>query len=171
MTGYLHLIIFSLAISASSCSAVAKPEYNDTIEVYEQFSGLQDMMDRYPDQLLVVNFWATSCPPCLKEMPHFNELESRMGGDDLKIILVSLDRAKDLDSRVYPFVKKLGIIPEVVLLEDQNYSKWTEKIDPSWYGALPATVIIHGGKRKFRFGAYLDYDELIGDVLEVMEGQ
>lgn len=60
-----------------------------------------------------------------------------------------------------------NILPEVVLLEDQNYSKWTEKIAPSWYGALPATVIINGEKRNFRFGAYETYSDLEKDIKEL----
>ena len=49
--------------------------YNEEIEVFKTFSELQSIIDAEKDQLLVINFWATSCPPCIKEMPHFNKLE------------------------------------------------------------------------------------------------
>jgi thiol-disulfide isomerase/thioredoxin len=115
-----------------SCSG-ENQDFNTHIEVLEEFASLGKMMESEKDKILVVNFWATSCPPCLKEMPHFNELEKEYSDRGVKIILASLDRARDLESRVYPFVKRLNILPEVVVLEDQNYSSWTEMIDPSWY--------------------------------------
>ena len=146
----------------------AETNYNDTIEVFEQFADLQSVIDSDTDKLWVINFWATSCAPCIKEMPHFNELENAYRDKDLKILLVSLDRINLLEPRVYAFVEKHKIIPEVALLEDQNYSAWTEKIDTTWYGALPATLIINGEQRKFRFGSYESYEELLSDVKEIM---
>lgn len=62
MTGYVHFFIISLTISLSACNTVFVPGHNDTIEVVEKFSDLQEMLDRERDKLLVVNFWATSCP-------------------------------------------------------------------------------------------------------------
>ena len=139
-------------------------EYNSTVEVLENYAALEEILDQYQDKILVINFWATTCPPCLKEMPHFNELERNNTDEKIKLLLISLDREKDLNSRVYPFVKRMSILGEVKLLADQNYSAWTEKIDTSWYGALPATLIRNGDSTKFRFGAYESYDDLEMDV-------
>lgn len=132
--------------------------------MYYDFSELQTVIDANSDKTLVLNFWATTCGPCIKEMPHFNTLLQSSDEADLNILLVSLDRATELDSKVQPFVERFQIAPDVAILEDQNYSAWTEKIDTSWYGALPATLIIKGGKRSFRFGAYESYEELLQDV-------
>lgn len=158
-------MFFSLPFIPSCQSSVVP--HNDTIDVIETFSELQTILDRHTDETLVVNFWATTCPPCIKEMPHFNEMEKERGAKDVKIYLVSLDRVKDLDKRVYPFVKKHALLPEVMVLGDQNYSAWTDDIDPSWYGALPATLIKRGESRKFKFGAYESYEELRDDVSEI----
>tara|TARA_R110000868_G_scaffold140773_3_gene356767 strand:+ start:266 stop:511 length:246 start_codon:yes stop_codon:yes gene_type:complete len=80
-----------------------------------------------------------------------------------------LDDVTQLESRIYPFVKKHGIVQEVMILKDQNYSKWTEKIDESWYGALPATLIIKGKKRDFRFESYETYEALKSDVDAILD--
>ena len=117
---------------------------------------------------MIVNFWATSCPPCLREMPHFGKLEEEYGSK-LKVLLVSLDKVDLLESRVYPFVEKYKITPEVAVLQDPNYSAWTDEIDSSWYGALPATIMIKGKERNFRFGSYESYEELQADVDSFME--
>ena len=146
-----------------ACTAPAK-DYNENIEVLELFSDLQSIIDAQESEVLLLNFWATTCPPCLKEMPHFNQLAAENTDDKIKVLLVSTDRARDLDSRVYPFVKRLEIKPEVLLMKDQNYSNWTEKIDSSWYGALPATLIIKGDQRNFKFGSYESLEELQADI-------
>lgn len=164
----LQILIFSIFSILVSCQ-LKETGYNDTIEVLEQFSDLQSIIDSDKNTLWVINFWATSCPPCLKEMPHFKELEKEFQNKNVKILLISLDQVKHLESRVYPFVKKYKIVPEVALLEDQNYSAWTDKIDSTWYGALPATVIIKGENKKFRFGIYQSYKELLDDVNKINE--
>ncbi len=162
-----RILTFTFLVLISSCSH-KEVEYNSSIETLKQFSDLQSMMDAEKDKVLIVNFWATTCPPCIKEMPHFNKLNEESRNKNLKILLVSLDAVKDLDSRVYPFVDKHKIVPEVAVLEDQNYSAWTDKVDESWYGALPATLIVKGDKRKFRFGLYETYEDLQGDVDEFL---
>ena len=151
---------FILLLSCNSKEA----GYNDTIEILDQFSELQTIIDSKDHDVLVLNFWATSCPPCLKEMPHFNRLESEYRNKKVRILLVSLDMVAQLKPRIYPFVEKFGIIPEVVVLKDQNYTGWTDKIHDTWFGALPATLIIKGEKRNFRFGSYQTYEELQSDV-------
>lgn len=166
----LNLTVWFFALLALQLSCKPKEiNPNSVIEIIEQFSELQTIIDAEKHKLLVVNFWATSCPPCIKEMTHFNRLESEYSDTDFRILLVSLDRAKDLESRVYPFVKKHNIVPEVVILEDQNYSNWTEKIDTSWYGALPATILLKGDRKKFRFGMYKTYEDLKTDINEVLQ--
>ena len=157
MKKYLFILLVGLF---TACQTMVN--HNETIEVIDQFDNLQARFDAEPEQLWVVNFWATSCAPCIKEMPLFQQLEE--DNKEVKILLVSLDKAKELHNRVYPFVQKHGITSEVIILGDQNYSYWTEKIDVSWYGALPATIIFKGNQRAFRFGEYESYEELEADV-------
>ncbi|MEE9439755.1 MAG: redoxin domain-containing protein [Saprospiraceae bacterium] len=157
------LIYFIVLLIGSSCNQ-SKINVNDTIEVLNNFSELQSIIDSNSDKVMVVNFWATSCPPCLKEMPHFVDLQKSYDKNEVKFLLVSLDKVRDLDKRVLPFVKKHNITPEVAILGDDNYSAWTDKIDPSWYGALPATIIIRGDEKKFKFGMYESMQELKTDI-------
>jgi len=43
---------------------------------------------------------------------------------------------------------------------DDDFSAWSDKIDPSWFRALPAILIINGNKRHFKFGMYESKEEL-----------
>ena len=159
-TGFLMLMF--------SCKPI-EIDPNATIEVLETFSELQAMIDDEGHEVIVLNFWSTTCAPCLKEMPHFNELEAAYPDKKVKILLVNLEKSKRLDTHIYPFVEKLGIIPEVVVLTDPNYNVWTDEIDTSWYGALPATLILKGDQRNFRFGSYKTFEELRSDVDDLLE--
>jgi len=121
---------------------------NDQIEVVN-FQQLETLLSEQKEEVLVVNFWATWCKPCVEEMPYFEEVHDSLGGDDLKVILVSLDFPGKLESQLIPFVKDRGIEPQVILLDDPHENDWIPKVDPTWSGAIPATLFIKQGKRKF----------------------
>ena len=166
MKQFLSLFIFMMLIIISSCQEKAKTGHSN-VEVFNQFSDLDNVIQAHSDKILVLNFWATTCPPCIKEMPHFNELRDQFSQDELEIWLVSLDNLRRLEDKVYPFVLKYNLKPNVGLLADENYSYWTEKIDSSWMGALPATLIKYGDSTSFKFGAYETYAELLEDVKKI----
>lgn len=161
--------LFLVLIFAFLSCNIKSPEKNDVIEIIEDFSLLQERLDSDTTKTWVVNFWATTCPPCIREMPHFKELQAQHNTDDIKVLLVSLDSPRSHEKRVVPFIKKHNIIPEVMHLTDDNFSAWTDKIDPSWFGALPATLIINGKKRHFKFGMYESKEEL-DDAVSSVQG-
>ena len=112
--------------------------------------ALQEIIQSDSDQVKVINFWATWCAPCIKELPLFQQLhEDRQ---DVKVTLVSMDL--DLDpnpEKVYKFITRKNISAEVVILDEQNPNDWIDKIEKDWSGALPATIVINTktGKKKF----------------------
>ena len=48
-------------------------------------------------QVVLVNLWATWCPPCVKEMPTLAALQAARGGDDFRVLAVSVDRVPDAE--------------------------------------------------------------------------
>jgi len=106
--------------------------------------------DRNPG-ILVINFWATWCRPCLEELPYFEALRENPSFSQVEVILVSLDFVSDLETRVFNFIEKRKIESTVLLLDNTDYNSWIDKVDPSWSGAIPATLIINGptGERLF----------------------
>ena len=125
----------------------AEPE-NEQIEVVN-FEGLETLLEKQAEDVLVVNFWATWCKPCVEEMPYFEEVHDSLGGEDLKVILVSLDFPSKLESQLIPFVKERGLEPQVVLLDDPHENDWIPKVDSTWSGAIPATLFLKDRERKF----------------------
>lgn len=95
------------------------------------------------DTLYIVNFWATWCGPCVKELPEFEKLRKAYEGKPVKIILVSLDFKEEYEKRIPWFIKKKELKHEVVWLNETNANTFIPKIEPSWQGSIPATLIIN----------------------------
>lgn len=111
--------------------------------------GIELLTKQYNDTTYVVNFWATWCSPCVKEIGYFEELHRKAGDSKLKVILVSLDFPNQVERRVLPFLKEKEITATVMLVTDLNYNGWIDLVDPSWSGALPATLIYNRDSRVF----------------------
>ncbi len=111
------------------------------------------------DTTYVINFWATWCAPCIKELPYFEQIHTKYASQRVKVILVSLDFKNQIESRVIPFVRQRNIQSEVLVLSDPDANAWINKVDPNWSGALPATIVMKGDKREFHEKAFSS-DEL-----------
>lgn len=110
---------------------------------------LNERVKNGKDSTYVVNFWATWCAPCIKELPHFEKLQADYKSDKLKVLLVSVDFKSKLTSAVVPFVKRKNLKNEVFLLNESSPQEYIDRVDPSWSGSIPATLFIKGDKRKF----------------------
>lgn len=114
-----------------------------------KFDGLQKILDTKSNQIQVINFWATWCAPCIKELPLLEKLNAE-NDFNAKITLINLDYADKVD-KVDAFITRKNIRSEVLLLDEIDYNSWIEKVDKGWSGAIPATLIFDPktGKRKF----------------------
>ncbi len=127
---------------------------------------LQNLI-RQAGPIKVINFWATWCGPCVKEMPLLEKLNHE--DKSVKVILVSMDYDLDPDpSKVKKFIDRKKILSQVVILAEENPNDWIEKIDKNWSGALPSTLVVNpnSGKRKFIQGELKegDLEKLIQEV-------
>jgi thiol-disulfide isomerase/thioredoxin len=103
------------------------------------------------DTVYIINFWATWCAPCVQELPEFNTLQERYAQQPVKVLLVSLDFKEDHTFRLEGFIAKKHLEPEVVWLSDTDPNVFIPKIEPSWEGSIPATVIVAPGKQFKKF--------------------
>lgn len=116
--------------------------------------GLDDLesrLDNGSDTTYVVNFWATWCGPCVKELPYFEALEKANHGKKFKVLLVSLDFVNQLESKVVPFLERKKLISEVVLMDEDRPNKWIPRVSEKWTGALPATLFVNTQKKTRHF--------------------
>lgn len=109
---------------------------------------LQKRLARPSDTTYVVNFWATWCAPCIKELPYFEQANTTYKNQKVKVLLVSMDYASQLDKKVKPFVLKRNLKSEVLLLNEPDPNTWIDKIEPKWTGSIPFTLMVNNAKKK-----------------------
>jgi len=124
------------------------------------YQKLQRLLHQKSETVQVVNFWATWCAPCIKEIPYFEELNKM---DSVEVLLVSLDFPKHKQKRLIPFVEKHKLQSKVVHLEDEDENYWINEISTTWSGALPATLIYNENRRRF-YEQSFSKDELFKEV-------
>ncbi len=152
-----NLLFISLCLTLLVSCKSEKPEtaldtsnFKEVKEVATiDFSGLEPMLHRNDDKIYVVNFWATWCLPCVKELPYFERANQKYKDDNVEVILVSLDFPKQKETRLIPFINKKKLQSEVIHFDDVNEQVWIAKISEDWGGAIPATLIYSKDKRKF----------------------
>jgi thiol-disulfide isomerase/thioredoxin len=110
------------------------------------YQELHPLLNQKGNKTYVVNFWATWCAPCIKELPYFEELNNNK---NIEVILVSLDFPKHKEKRLLPFIKKQQLSSRVILLDDDDENFWINDISSTWSGALPATLIYTQNRRGF----------------------
>jgi thiol-disulfide isomerase/thioredoxin len=122
---------------------------------------LLTILNNKSDSLLVLNFWATWCKPCVEEMQEFLRLEQELENKKVRFVYLSLDFKKDFEAKLVPFVNKRKMMSDVFLLDEPDYDAWINIVDPTWQGSIPATLFLtpNAENRHFHEGQ-LSYPEL-----------
>ena len=115
------------------------------------YDALKPLLNQKGDRVYVVNFWATWCAPCIKELPYFEKLNAR---PEVEVLLVSLDFPQLKEKRLLPFVAKHQLQSKVIHLNDTRENYWINAISKDWSGALPATIIYNQQRREFYEGEF-----------------
>ncbi|MBF4491297.1 redoxin domain-containing protein [Flavobacterium sp. MR2016-29] len=150
----LFVYLFLLVIFSGS-------SYSQNVKLIN-VDQLYERIKNGKDSTYVVNFWATWCAPCIKELPHFEKLKSEFKTEKLAVLLVSVDFKSKLSTSVIPFVKRKNLKNEVFLLNESSPQEYIDRIDPSWSGSIPATIFIKGDKRKF-VETEFTYEQLLNE--------
>ncbi len=142
-------IIMLLLISLVSITKVT----GQKIE-YFKVPELTKLLNNKDNKLLVVNFWATWCQPCIVELPNFEKVAKSYDASKVRFILVSLDFPSEINKRLLPFLKKNKITLDVAVMTDVDYNSWIDLVDPRWQGEIPATLFLNNvsNKRYFHMG-------------------
>ncbi len=149
-------ILFTLVLMActylANCQEIPKWKITDVEKLMASGNG----------DILIINFWATFCKPCVAEIPSFIKIADKYKDDHVKLTLVSLDLPSYYPARIRSFAKKHRFNSNITWLNETNADYFCPKIDTTWSGSIPATLIVNTktGFRKFFEG------EIEADTLE-----
>jgi peroxiredoxin len=149
-------IILVLAAGSFAC-AQTKPETEPVPAPDFSIKDLQGnplSLAAYKGKVLVINFWATWCPPCRREIPDFIAAYKELKGEGLEIIGVSVD---DMTAPVLlDWTRKMGINYPIALATPEILTAY----EPGEY--IPATIIVdRKGLIRFRQAEMMDKDKLV----------
>jgi len=84
---------------------------------WESFEGKPEKLADFKGKVVVLDFWATYCPPCLEEIPHLVELQNQYGAENLQVIGLHVGGEED-SPKVPAFVERLKINYALAYPED-----------------------------------------------------
>lgn len=122
-------------------------------------AGVPRTLAEYRGKVVLLNFWASWCPPCLREMPSLERLRVKMAGRPLAI--VALDSAETADE-VSAYLARMQLGFPILLDPDgSNTRRWK-------VFALPTTFLLDAeGRIRYVLKGPTEWDE--GEALQVIE--
>jgi len=126
---------------------------------------LREVLASERGHVVLLNFWATWCRPCLKEIPELTALVEKHREHGLRMIAVSLDEPGDLEPVVRPFLQKWFPDFQTYLRLTPDMDGIVSVVDPAWNELLPTSYLLdregvvrvrlQGGKSGAEFEAAL----------------
>ena len=134
----IALLITSGAISACAQQQTAAPTVKQV-----DFAELKTIIKQSATakRPLLVNFWATWCPPCREEFPDLVKIDNDYRGKNLDFVAVSLDDLADKDGDVVKFLTEMKATMPAYLLKTDDEEAAIKAVAPDWRGGLPFTIL------------------------------
>lgn len=118
-------------------------------------------------KVVIVNFWATWCPPCLKEFPDIIALYNEERDAGLEVLAVSMN-ADDEMADVEAFLEEFHPPFAVRIASSLDGSFYEDVVSP-WYGEIPITLVFDThGKLVHYHRSTVTHDELAGEVAALL---
>ncbi|HJS30505.1 MAG TPA: TlpA disulfide reductase family protein [Alphaproteobacteria bacterium] len=103
--------------------------------VFESLDGSPRPLSSFRGKIVLLNYWATWCAPCIEEMPSLDRLQAKLGGPAFEVVAVSIDRQGQ--KAVEPFVERLGLKHLTILLDAKGATSRALGLR-----GLPTTLVI-----------------------------
>jgi thiol-disulfide isomerase/thioredoxin len=134
--------------------------FTQTTLQYSSFTDLQNNILKDRDHIIVLNFWATWCKPCVAELPDFEQINAEYNSKNVQVILANLDFHSKTEAIVPDFIIQKNLQSKIVHITDQDPNDWVGKVDDGWTGSIPVTVIYYKGEKKWFFEGQTDHETL-----------
>lgn len=159
MKKFLPFIIFIVVFAAVLASQVSykmfsespkNEKYSSEYQEYESlflhasYNDIKErpvVMTKMTAPVVIYNFWASWCIPCLSEMPSMMELKKKFPGDQIEFVAINTDE-EDQKANIEKTMKKINMTNEFIIVPD-SASKIVNQFKIS---AIPVTIVFHRGK-------------------------
>jgi peroxiredoxin len=126
--------------------------------------------DAVKGQVLIVNFWATYCGPCVAEFPEFVMIDQKYREKGVKMVAISADDIVDIKPKVIPFIKEQNARFEVLIQDTDDPQEMIDVVDKNWQGVLPATFIYDKqGNRILSHYGIINREQLVGTIEKALK--
>ena len=120
--------------------------------------GKRVSLSSFRGKIVLLNLWATWCPPCVYELPALDRLQQRHGGEDFVVVAVSVDRDAELAREL--FIDRLELAQLKFYVEPPEQIAKTFPLD-----VLPSNFILdREGRVIGMLRSYVDWDSPVADV-------
>ena len=155
------MLLLPMAVASGLMSKV--PSDTDAANFTLMSAHGQDIsLTDYRGKFVLINFWATWCPPCVKEMPALNSLNDKLKGQGLRVVAVHAGPAL---ATVKKFLKENPVNFDVVIDKNMSLSSWQ-------VSGLPTTFLVNpDGKLIYKATGERDWDseEMVAFIKAVMK--
>jgi peroxiredoxin len=149
-------MVLFVAAAVGACTPAQMEQESTPAPAFtiKDLQGKSLSLASYKDKVLVLNFWATWCPPCRKEIPDFIEAYRELGDEGLEILGVSVDETTA--EALLEWTKRTGINYPIALATPEIVRDY----EPGDY--IPATIIIdRKGVIRYRQSELMDKATLL----------
>ncbi|MFZ4590092.1 MAG: TlpA family protein disulfide reductase [Ignavibacteria bacterium] len=133
--------------------------YSQEIKAVKNVDDLKEIQTSTKGKIVLYNFWATWCKPCVVEFPELVKLYKNYKDSNFVLVFVSMDMPEDMKEKVKPFLEKHGVDFVTYYNDFKNPEAIIEFYDKNWEGAIPSTYIYDKeGKLSTKFVGNRDYE-------------
>ena len=102
-----------------------------------------DSIIKEQNNIVLINFWATWCRPCLEEIPILMKLEGELKESGFKLVPISLDEPESADILVNPFIQKWFPDFSSYLSVERDMDNMVSVVDNAWNEILPTSYLLN----------------------------